>query len=183
VAIQDDIPRSRINLRYRTNIKGDGELLELPFRLLVLGDLSLGSSKDREVDLDTRRMRALDGKNLDGVMEDMQMSLHFKVDNFIDNTTEEGLSVDLPIHNRKSFLPDHVADHVPKIRSLLLLRRLLIEMQSNIDNRKELRRTIQEIFSNPEALESLKKELAAYSGYEVPNTKALAAKPAEPAGK
>ena len=50
------------------NIKGEGELLELPFRLLILADLSMGSSTDRETDLDSRRLRSLDGKNLDAVV-------------------------------------------------------------------------------------------------------------------
>lgn len=176
MSIQDEIPRSRINLRYRTNIKGEGELLELPFRLLILADLSLGSSKDRETDLDSRRLRSLDGKNLDNVMEDMRMSVQFTVKNHIDGGPDDNLTVDIPIKNRKSFVPDHVASSVPKVRALLLLRRLLLETQSNIDNRKDLRRLINEIYSNPELLNSLKDELSSLSGYKVPVSKALAAR-------
>lgn len=187
MSIQDDIPRSRINLRYRTNIKGSGELLELPFRLLLLADLSFGSSVDRGVDLDNRRLRSLDGKNLDSMMEDMRMSMNFKVANFIDPSSQDeedsGLEVELQIKNRKSFIPGEVAQQVPKIRSLLLLRQLLLEMQSNIDNRKELRRIIQEFFSNPDAVASLKKELAGYAQYQIPNPKALANKPKESVAK
>lgn len=180
MSIQDEIPRSRINLRYRTTIKGGEETLELPMRLLILGDLSFGSSVDRESDLESRRFRSLDGKNLDGVMQDMRMTLNFKVENCIDTDAEDGLEVTLPIHNRKSFNPDQVAASVPKIKSLLLLRKLLMEMQSNIDNRKELRRTIHELFTNPEQLEELKKELQPYAQYQVPNNKALGAQPEAP---
>lgn len=180
MSIQDEIPRSRINLRYRTNIQGSGEMLELPFRLLILADLSMGTSMDREADLDSRKLRSLDGKNLDNVMEDMRMSMSFKVENRIDSKSDEEIPINIPIRNRKSFNPDHVADNVPKIRALLLLRRLLLEMQSNIDNRKELRRIVQEIYSNPEMLENLKQELAAYAQYKMPTTKALAVKPAAP---
>lgn len=181
MSIQDEIPRSRINLRYRTNITGGGELLELPFRLLVLGDLSLGTSVDREQDLDTRRMRSLDGKNLDSVMRDMRMSMRFKVENFVDAPGENGIDVEIPVQDRSSFLPDHVAHNIPKVQALLLLRRLLVEMQSNIDNRKELRRAIQEIFSNPQALEALKKDLAPYATYQLPNREELPAKLEAPA--
>lgn len=182
MSIQDEIPRSRLNLRYRTTIKGEAEMLELPFRLLVLGDLSLGTSMDRESDLESRRFRSLDGKNLDSVIEDMRMTMRFKVPNRVDPQEEdEELEVTLPVKNRKSFNPDLVAANVPKIASLLLLRRLLAEMQSNIDNRKELRRIVQEIYSNPEMLDSLKKELAVYAGYRIPqgttNHKALTAQP------
>lgn len=78
MSIQDDLPRSRINLKYRTAIDGVQQVLELPFRLLILGDLSLGSSTDRKTDLDSRRMRSLDGKNLDDLMEDMKMTVSFQ---------------------------------------------------------------------------------------------------------
>ena len=78
MSIQDELPRSRINLKYRTNIEGIEQNIELPFRLLILGDFSQGSSTDRTLDLETRRMRSLDGKNLDSVMENMKMSLSFQ---------------------------------------------------------------------------------------------------------
>lgn len=177
-SIQDIIPRSRINLRYRTMIEGELQEVELPFRLIVLGDLSLGSSTDREVDLETRRLRTLDGKNIDALMENMRLSVGVKAKNCIDQGDEE-LEVTLPIRNRASFNPDQVANSVPKIRALLLLRKLLIEMQSQVDNRKEVRNLMYQIFSNPEELQRLQKELESYSGYRLPDNKALA-KPAAP---
>lgn len=178
MSIQDDIPRSRINLRYRTEINGSGQMLELPFRLMVLGDLSCGSSTDREVDLESRRLRSLDGKNLDSVMQNMRMSLNIKVPNRIDKGNEESLDVQLPIENRRSFNPDKVAESVPKVRSLLLLRKLLLEMQANIDNRKELRRLIQDIWSKPELLKALRDELGELADYKLPRgPKSLGAGP------
>jgi type VI secretion system protein ImpB len=171
VSIQDEIPRSRINLRYRTEINGAAQMLELPFRVMVLGDLSCGTSVDREVDLDSRRLRSLDGKNLDSVMENMRLSLQFKVKNHIDSSTDEALEVMLPIRNRRSFSPEQVANSIPKVRALLMLRKLLLEMQANIDNRKELRRLIQEIWSDPEALKRLQKELEALASYKMPGSK------------
>lgn len=183
MSIQDDIPRSRINLRYRTEINGAGQMLELPFRLMVIGDLSCGSSTDREVDLESRRLRSLDGKNLDSVMQNMRMSLSMKVPNRIDAANEETLDVTVPIENRRSFNPERVAKSVPKVRSLLLLRQLLLEMQANIDNRKELRRLIQEIWSKPEMLKTLREELGDLASYKLPgDRKALgaASPPAQP---
>lgn len=168
MSIQDDIPRSRINLRYRTEIQGTAQMLELPFRLMVLGDLSGGSATDREVDLESRRLRSLTDKNLDSVMENMRMSLSFKVSNRIDPGSDSTIEVNIPIKNRRSFTPGNVADSVPKIRSLLLLRKLLLEMQSNIDNRKELRKLIQEIFSNPGAFRAVQGELKGYDSFQLP---------------
>lgn len=142
-------------------------MLELPFRVMIMGDLSGGTSVDREVGLDGRRLRSLTDKNLDSLMENMRMSLNFKVPNRIDPGNDESLELSIPIRNRRSFGPDQVADSIPKVRALLMLRKLLLEMQANIDNRKELRRLIQEIWSNPEALKTLEKELAALGNYKL----------------
>lgn len=179
MSIQDEIPRSRINLRYRTEINGSAQMLELPFRLMILADLSGGSSIDREVDLDSRRLRSLDGKNIDSLMQNMRMSVGFKVKNFIEPSSEEQLDVQLPITSRKSLSPEVVANNIPKVRALLLLRKLLLEVQANIDNRKDLRRLVQEIWSNPEQLKKLQTELEGLSNYKLPSKqKALpAAKP------
>lgn len=169
MSIQDEIPRSRINLRYRTEINGSAQMLELPFRLMILADLSAGSSTDREVDLDTRRLRSLDGKNIDSVMENMRMSISFKVKNCIEPGSEEQLDVQLPIKNRKSLSPEEVSANLPKVRALLLLRKLLLEVQANIDNRKDLRRLVQEIWSSPEHLKTLQKELEGLATYKLPS--------------
>ncbi len=167
MSIQDEIPRSRINLRYRTEINGAGQMLELPFRVMIMGDLSCGSSTDREVSFDGRRLRSLTDKNLDSLMENMRMSLNFKVPNRIDPGSDEALELSIPIRNRRSFSPEQVADSIPKVRALLMLRKLLLEMQANIDNRKELRRLIQDIWSNPESIKTLEKELAALGSYKL----------------
>ena len=52
MAITDEIPKSRLTLTYRTTVEGEAEEVQLPFRVVVLGDLSGGSSRDRQVDLD-----------------------------------------------------------------------------------------------------------------------------------
>lgn len=172
-SVQDIIPRSRLNLRYRTMIEGELKEVELPFRIMLLGDLSHGSSVDRENDLESRRLRTLDGRNLDAIMENMRITLSTQVKNRIAQS-DETLEVSIPIKNRASFNPDQVAANVPKIRGLMLLRKLILEMQSTIDNRKELRRLIQEIWSNPEQLQKLQKELEAYASYRL-QSKALPA--------
>lgn len=83
------------------------------------------------------------------------------------------LDIDLPIRSRRSFLPAAIAKNTPKIRALLLLRKLLLEMQSNIDNRKEVRRTIYELYQNPAAIAAAREYLATYRSYRLPSGKEL----------
>ncbi|HYI00511.1 type VI secretion system contractile sheath small subunit [Hyalangium sp.] len=170
--IQDKLPKSRITLVYRTNINGEAEDVKLPFRVVVLGDFSLGSSKDRQLDLEERKMRSVTGSNLNDLMKDMGMSIAFEVDDKLSSDGEGKMAVELPISRMKSFHPDEIVHHVPKLKALLLLRKLLLEMQSDIDNRKELRRKLYELFSNKDELKKLLEsdQLKTYASMRLPAT-------------
>ena len=167
MAIQDEIPKSRITLRYKTEVQGKPEDITLPLRLMVTGDLSLGSSNDRKLDLDERRMRTLDGTNLDAVMKDMGMALKFAVSNKIDPENAEEMDVTIPIAGMKSFSPDQIAKCVPKLKGILQVKKLLEEVVSNVDNRKEFRKLLNELMSNEEALNKMAEQLKGYESLKL----------------
>ena len=171
--IQDQLPKSRITLVYRTNINGQEEDVKLPFRVVVLGDFSLGSAKDRQVDLEERKLRSVTGSNLNELMKDMGMSISFEVDDKVSADGDGKMMVELPIDRMKSFHPDEIVHHVPKLKALLLMRKLMLEMQSDIDNRKELRRTLYELFSNKEQVQKLleSEQLKSYASMRLPVVK------------
>lgn len=181
--IQDSLPKSRITLVYRTNINGQREDVKLPFRVAVLGDFSLGSSKDRKVDLEERKMRSVTGSNLNELMKDMDMSISFEVDDKLSSDGEGKLAVELPITGIKSFHPDELVNHVPKLKALMLLRKLLLEMQADIDNRKDLRRMVYELFSNKEALQKVleSEQLKTFASMRLPKAAEQSAPSEQPA--
>jgi type VI secretion system protein ImpB len=151
---------------------------------VVLGDFSLGSSTDRQVDLEERKMRSVSPGNISDLMKDMGMSISFEVDDKISADGEGKMAVELPINRMKSFHPDEIVHQVPRLKALLLLRKLMLEMQSDIDNRKDLRRKVYELFSNPEEVKKLLEsdQLKAYASMRLPAKAAQpAAQPAQPA--
>lgn len=168
MAITDEIPKSRLTLTYRTTVRGEPEDVQLPFRVLVMGDLSGGSSKDRQVDLDQRSLRALDGKNLANVMKDMNISVKFNVPNRIDPEKASDLNVELPITSMRSFTPAQIAENVPKIKALTVLKKLLLEVQANLDNRKEFRRLIRALAQDRDAVARLISELKDFETFRLP---------------
>ena len=168
MAVQDEIPKSRITLTYETEVNGEPEDVNLPLRLLVAGDFSLGSSKDRKEDLENRDVRNVEG-SLDAVMENMGMKLDFLVENKVDPDKSEEMEVSLPISSMKSFSPDEVAKNVPKLRGLLLLKKLLLEAQANLNNRKELRNLLNNLYSNPDAFNKLLEQLKDFEGLRLPS--------------
>src|SRR5688500_365273 len=106
MAVQDEVPKSRLTLRYKTEINGQTEDVNLPLRMLVMGDFSLGTSADRKLGLEERKLRSLDGKNLNTAMKDMNMSVQLTVANKVDPDKAEDLEVNMPIRSMKSFSPD-----------------------------------------------------------------------------
>jgi len=169
MAIQDEIPKSRLTLRYKTEVSGQPEDITLPLRILVEGDFSQGTSKDRQVDLEERRLRNLNGTNTDAVMKDMGMSLKFAVPNRVDPDKAEDMNVEIPVDSMKSFSPDHVAKHVPKLKGILQMKKLLEEVVSNVDNRKDFRKLLNELLGNEEALAKMMEQLKGYESLKLPS--------------
>lgn len=169
MAIQDEIPKSRLTLKYKTEVDGQPEDLSLPLRMLVTGDFSLGNSKDRKVDLDERRIRNMSGTNTDEVMKDMGISLSFAVANKVNPEEEEDMQVAIPIDSMKSFSPDQIVKHVPKLKGLLMLKKLMEETLANVDNRKEFRTLLNNLLSDEEALKNMMEELKGFEGYKLPS--------------
>ncbi len=168
MAIQDEIPKSRLTLKYKTEVEGQPEDLSLPMRLMVNGDFSWGNSKDRKLDLEERRIRNMDGTNTDAVMKDMDIGLKFSVPNKIDPENNEDIDVQLPIDGMKAFSPDQIAQNVPKIKGLLMLKQLPEEVISNVDNRKDFRKLLGELMGNEEALSKMMEQLKDYEGLKLP---------------
>lgn len=166
--VQDEVPKSRITLTYKTDIDGEPAVVDLPLRLMVLGDFSNGSSKDRQVDLDQRDLRSLDGSNIGEIMKDMGINLDIVVPDKI-NAEEQDMRVQLKIDSLKSFSPDEIAKQVPQIRSLLLLKKLLEEIQSNVANKKEFARLLNTLYSSESLLKQMRDKLQNFSMYRIPH--------------
>jgi len=168
MAVQDEVPKSRLTLRYKTEVNGKPEDVNLPLRLMVLGDFSGGTSTDRKIDLEERKLRNLDGKNTANVMKDMKISIDLTVPNRIDPQNNESLEVSLPITSMKSFAPDEIAKNVPKLKGLLLVKKLLQEVEANVSNTKEFRKLVTDLYANEEAYKKVLEQLKGFEGFKIP---------------
>lgn len=166
--VQDEVPKSRITLTYKTEVQGEPAVVDLPLRLMVLGDFSAGTSKDRKLELDQRGLRSLNGSNIGEIMKDMNINLDMVVSDKI-NPEGQDLRVQLNIDSLKSFSPEEVAKQVPQLRSLLLLKKLLEEIQSNVANKKEFAQLLNKLYTNKESLEKMKEKLKEFSMYRIPH--------------
>lgn len=166
MAVNDEIPKSRLMLRYKTEVEGELKDKELPFRMMVVGDLSQGLSKDRQVDFEERKVRHLDG-TLDSMMKDMDMELNISVPNHINPSKSPNLDVKLKIDSMKTFQPGVIAETVPQLKSLIKLRDMVQEFESTVDNNKGFRNLIKEILRDQDSLEKIKQELPALESFKM----------------
>lgn len=147
------VPKSRISLTYDTRQPDQPrQEKELPLRLLVVGDLT-GRSWRAEAgvqlkdDFDEREIHDLNGRNLDAVMEKLDIKIELKG---VANHAEKGgapVDVTIPVRSMGSFEPGEVVNHIPSAQRLLHVRKLLLELQAYVDNNKQFRRLVRELTS------------------------------------
>ncbi len=169
MAVQDEVPKSRVTLTYKTEVNGETAVENLPFRLMVLGDFSGGSSKDRQVNLEERRVRSFDGNNTSDVMKDMGITLDLVVPNRVNPAAGQEMAVHLDVNAMNVFSPKEIATQVPQIRALLMLKQLLMELQANIANKRELGVLLNKIYGSEEGFNALKEQLKGFSMYQLPS--------------
>lgn len=171
MAVQDEIPKSRLTLRYKTEVNGTPADIVLPMRLMVTGDFSGGTSTDCKKDLEERQSHSMNGTNTDDVMREMGITLNIAVPNRVDPANGDDMNVNLRVDSMKSLKPDAIAKQIPKVEALLLLKRLLEESINNVDNRKEFRKLLDELMSKPDQLEKVLADLQSFAGLKLPEAK------------
>ena len=171
MAAIDQVPKSRITIRYSTEINGQMKDKEIPFRLLVVGDLSNGSSMDRKLELDERRIRELDGKNINETMKDMKIDVNMSVANMLNPDKSPMLDLTIPIEGLNSFNPAKIAENVPQLKSLLKIKKLIQEFDLTIDNNKNFRKSFGNLLANKEAFDAEKSRLEFLDNYMLPSNK------------
>lgn len=154
-SFQNEIPAARINLKLDVG-KGDGKKkVELPLKMLVVGDFN-GKKQDER--LAEREKIQIDKNNFANVMESMDINLKYSVDDKIGNKGGS-LPVSLKIKNLDSFKPDNLAKEVPALSRLLAARNLIKDLKSNILDNRELRKRLEDIVKDPAQAKGLQAEL------------------------
>ena len=154
-SFQNEIPPARINLKLDVG-KGDAKKkVELPLKLLVLGDFS---SQEHDERVAEREKISIDKNNFAQVMQSMNLNLKYAVDDKISGE-ERSVPVDLKMNGMDSFKPENVAKSVPALSRLLAARNLLKDLKSNLLDNREFRKRLETIIKDPEAAKSLQEQL------------------------
>lgn len=149
-------PMERINIVYKSLREGVQEEIELPLKLMVLGDFSFRAD---ETPLEERKAVSLDKDNFNDVMAQQRINASFNVANKLSGKEGEEMPVNINIGSMKDFTPAEVAKQVPEMKKLLDLREALVGLKSPLGNSVAFRKKLEELLKDPAQRAKLMKEL------------------------
>ena len=153
-SFQHEKPPARINL-FLEVAKGDAsEKVELPMRMLVMGDFT---GREDDTPLEEREVINLNKDNFEDVLRSQEISIKTAVSNTL--TGEGDLPVELKFDSMKSFSPEAVAKQVPEIAKLLATRNLLQDLRNRLISAADVRKQIESVIKDDAAREQLLAEL------------------------
>jgi type VI secretion system protein ImpB len=154
-------PKERVNITYRPATGDAKEEIELPLKLLMLGDYTL---QQDETPLEERKAINIDKDNFNDVMRSQNLKLNLVVPNKL--AEEEGgeMAVSLELQNLKDFSPEAIARQVPELSALLDLREALTAVKGPLGNVPAFKKKIQAMMKDDSAKEKMLKELGIGEG-------------------
>lgn len=153
-------PKERVNIVYRP-ATGDAQTeVELPLKILVMGDYTM---REDETPIEDRKAVNVDKDNFNDVLKAQNVKLDTVVDNKLaepkEGEEEAKLNASLDFKNMRDFEPDAIIQKVPELKQLYELREALKALKGPLGNVPEFRKKIQELVQDEGAKERLLKEL------------------------
>jgi type VI secretion system protein ImpB len=149
-------PKERVNIVYRPATGDAKEEIELPLRLLVMGDFTL---KEDDRMLEEREPFNVDKDNFNEVLKSQNIDLNLTVPNKLSGEPDDEMSVSIDFNSIKDFEPENVARKVPELNKLLELRQALTALKGPLSNVPEFRKKVQSLVKDDTVRDQLLKEL------------------------
>lgn len=140
-------PKERINVKFVPATGGQQAEVELPLKMVVLGDFT-GRASDAPVE--QRKAIDIDKNNFGNVMKEMDLERTIEVANVLNDTDPDAtLRATLKFASLQDFAPDSVAQQVPELRKLVELREALTALKGPLGNMPAFRKALSEIVEDP----------------------------------
>ncbi|TAK06646.1 MAG: type VI secretion system contractile sheath small subunit [Candidatus Manganitrophaceae bacterium] len=149
-------PKERVNIVYKPATGGAQAEVELPLKMLMMGDYTLRSD---DTPLEDRKPINIDKDNFEEVMRNQKLDVALNVDNKLSGKEGEQIAVKLKFEKMKDFGPESVVEQVPELNKLLQLRTALQALKGPLGNIPAFRKKIEGLISDVAAREKLLKEL------------------------
>lgn len=155
-SFQKEIPKARVQISLDLHTGGAQKRVELPLKLLVMGDYSAGKATDA---LAERKKVDVNKNNFDAVLTELNPQAKISALNTLIGDGSD-LGVALNFKSMKDFEPEQVARQIPELQALLATRNLLRDLKSNLLDNATFRRELEKILKNKSLSASLRADLA-----------------------
>jgi type VI secretion system protein ImpB len=153
-SFQNEIPPSRVNIRYVKDTGGATEEIELPLKLLVMGDFNL---REDDTPLEERDRVNIDKNSFSSVLQDQKLELDMVVPNVLADDGE--MPVNLKVNSLNDFTPTGVANQIPELAVMLEVRNLLTDLKAKVVSNREFRKQLEDILKDKGKMDSIIAEL------------------------
>ncbi len=149
-------PKERVNVVYKPATGDAQEEVELPLKVLVMGDYTL-QEDDRSIE--ERKPVNVDKDNFNDVLAGQDLKLDTFVKNELDDDPEAQMRVDLDFKTIRDFDPDAIIKKVPELNKLLELREALKAVKGPLGNIPDFKKKLSSLVSDEGARARLLSEL------------------------
>ncbi|WP_084624208.1 type VI secretion system contractile sheath small subunit [Oceanospirillum beijerinckii] len=115
-------PKERINIKYVPATGDQQAEIELPLKMLVVGDYK-GHPEDTPIE--EREIVSIDKNNFQSVLKASDLNIETSVKNRLVDEDDVDLPVKLSFKSLSDFAPDSIAQQVPELKKLIELREAL----------------------------------------------------------
>lgn len=144
----------RVQIAYEDPYDAE-KLVELPFVMGVMADLSGNASKIEKDPVAERDFTDVTGSTLDAYVASVKPGLSFNVENKLDPESSDRLGVELHFESMDDFGPAQVARQVPALRKLLEAREHLANLSRYMNGKAKAQDHIKALLEDPELMAAL----------------------------
>ena len=149
-------PKERVQITYRPATGEGQEEVELPLRILMMGDY--GGRPD-ETPLEDRAPIGVSKDNFDEVLAAHGLALDLTVEDRLSGEADAERAVHLDLRSMRDFTPEAIVQQVPELKELFELRKALIALKHPLADRPQFRKRIVELLRDERSRARLMREL------------------------
>ena len=149
-------PKERVNIVYRPATGDAQQEVELPLKVLVMGDFTM---REDSTPLEDRKPVNINKDNYNDVLKAHDVKLSTVVDSKLSDEPDAKMTVNLDFKSIRDFEPDAVIKKVPELAQLVELREALKALKGPLGNVPEFRKKISDLVKDAGARDRLLKEL------------------------
>jgi len=152
----------RVHITYEDPTDAD-KLIELPFVMGVMADLSGNSPGVDKPDVAERKFLDVDMDNFENRMAAIQPGISMRVQNKLGDAKDEKMQVNLRFNKMADFTPVAVARQVPATAKLLEAREQLANLLRYMDGKVAAEDQLKKLLADPQLMAALRERAISQS--------------------